>query len=136
MYDLRLGDDGDLPQQLSLTGGDALVRQRIARRCGTHAGEVLTDRRAGLPFAEWIAGRVRPEVIADRVRLELGTAPGVATVLQCSATFDRAARRTTIQAEAQIASGQVVAIRLTDAGGNSAAGWRALMRGAGGLWPM
>lgn len=135
MSDLRLGDDGDLPQQLSLIDGEALARQRIARRCATHEGEVLTDRRAGLPFAAWIASRAAPAVIADRVRLELGTAPGVATVLRCSAAFDRGARRTTIEAEAQLQSGAVVAIRLGDAGGNSAAGWRPLMRGAGGLWP-
>lgn len=136
MYDLRLGDGGDLPQQLSLISGDPLVRQRIQRRLATHVGEVLTDRRAGLPFAAWIEGRSPPGVIADRVRLELATAPGVVAVQRCNATFDRAARRTTIQAEIQIASGQTLTLSGAVEAGNSAAGWRVLMRGAGGLWPM
>lgn len=135
-YDLLLGPDGDLPQQLRLVSGDDLLAQRTQRRLKTHLGEVLTDRTQGLDFIGWVQSGAAPSLIADRVRLELASVPGIAAVLTCVGTFTRATRTTTITAECQLLRGSMLTIEGTLSGvGNSAAAWRVFMRGMGGMWP-
>lgn len=135
-FDLAMDPTGDLPQRLRLIDGDALTAQRVGRTLQTHEGEVLTDRMRGLDFIGWIQNRTPPAQIADRVRLELSTVPGIVAVLSCSAAFDRASRRTTITAELQMLSGSVLQVSgIAASTTNSTAQWRVMMRGMGGLFP-
>lgn len=135
-FDLGLDPNGDLPQRLRLIDGDALTAQRVRRTLQTHVGEVLTDRTRGLDFIGWVQNRTPPAQIADRVRLELASVPGIVAVLSCVGSFNRETRSTTITSELQMLSGNVLQVSgIVTSAANSTAQWRVMMRGMGGLFP-
>ena len=69
---------GDLPDVFRPTEGVELILQRVTTRLRTFLGEVLEDKRAGLPFIRWASTKTPnlDEVVAF-IRREVEGVPGV-----------------------------------------------------------
>jgi len=95
--------DGDLPAYTRHAQGPAVTLQRIELRLYTFLGEWILDQAAGLPYLEWIAQKP-PQVdqIADVLRAEVETTPGVISVDSWAASWSRTTRRFAILAEITI----------------------------------
>lgn len=97
--DIALDANGDIPKIATHVDGPRLVRQRIENRLNTHQGEWILDSREGLPYLEWAQTRPAPlEAIADAVRFELETTPGVAGLR----TFDVSFSNRTVRVDATV----------------------------------
>jgi hypothetical protein len=136
--DVQLDADGDLPGAGAFTGGVAGVVQRLRLRLSLHRGEWLLDETRGLPWGAWSQAKPPPlDEIRETIRAEVATCPGVVSVSSVSASYDQAARRVSVVADAVVktdAGTEAIRLALGIDHGNRQP-WMTLLSGGGaGIW--
>lgn len=91
MNDVRLTEDGDLPEYTEHISGLALIEQKIRIRLRTFRGEWMLDTSQGLPFFDWLKQKpIRINEVENRIRAEIAATNGVTSIPDLSVGFRRA----------------------------------------------
>ncbi len=91
-YDILLESDLDLPESSQHVTGVEIVAQRVHLRLITSEGEWILDRFQGLPYIDWVTNKLstrRAQIIAQRIRAEILTTPGVVALEDYTTEFER-----------------------------------------------
>jgi len=112
-FDVKLDENGDIYAQTRYVDGTELVVQRIENRLLTHRGEYILDTRVGLPYQTWLAQKPVPlEEIADAVRFEIETTPGVEAIESFEADLD--GRTVEITGRVRTSDGQSIDVAISN----------------------
>lgn len=96
--------------RVTLTDGDAAVRQKIYLRLSLIRGEYAPDQSAGIPYLELLARKDDGALLERHLRAALASTPGVDALITFDLVLDRAARTGTLHAQVRTTGGTVLTI--------------------------
>jgi hypothetical protein len=110
--DLLLDDTWDLEvgaTDLSMVTGADGVRQHLAQRLKTFAGEWFLDRRIGVPYLQQVMVKNPDPVVLDSAfKAEIIATPGIEELMAFELAMDAAARQLQLSFVAQSIEGPII----------------------------